>query len=349
MPKIIYSPEHRKFSPSNIYDARINELVKYADTPDTVDAILHALEELSWPVIRESGDYKLDPYFGSHDGEMIALFREVDQGISSGLLESPVVPSQFAVRRLDRLPDALDGRLGWYCTDVRTPLSAGFWAAACGSLSATIAGANLLLEGERLAYVLARPSGHGAGRDFFGGGSYLNYAAGAVTQLSRRSKVAVLEIGFHHGSGTQDIFSAFRDVLFASVHVDPSSVYPYYSGYSDQHGDAKRDSIQNLTISFPLEPKRFVNAVRNAVGEVKRTRPGTLIVSLGTDLCSAEGSDRALAGMSLPLSVYAEAGSLVGSLRIPTLVIQEDGRETALAGDAVREFLQALQAAGEQK
>jgi acetoin utilization deacetylase AcuC-like enzyme len=346
MPKIIYSPEHLKFVPPAVYDPHLHELAPHPDRPELVDVVLQALADLSWPVIRESGDYNLESYFGVHSGDLISFYREVDSGLSSGFLESPLVPGAFAVRRLDRQPKSLDGRLGWFCTDVRTPICTGTWAAACGSLSATIAGADLVLSGERVVYVLARPAGHHAGRDFFGGGSYLNNAAGAVMQLSKRSRTAVIEMSYHHGSGTQDIFSGFREVPFASVHVDPDIAYPYFSGYADQKGDGKgRGSIRNYPVGLPLEEKRFLAALRNAISDVKRTRPGTLIVSLGADLSSQPVAGSAagmLQGLSLPTTVYSEAGRMIGALKLPTLVIQEEIGNPEVAGEAVLRFLQAF-------
>ncbi len=349
MPRIVYSPEHEKFQPMPVYHPRVHALEPHPDSPDRVRLILEALDDLSWPILRETGDYNLDPYLGVHSYDMISLFREADQGIAAGMLEPPLVPAEFAVRRLSRLPESLDGRLGWYCTDVRTPLTPGSWAAACGSLSATVAGADLLIEGEQLVYVIARPGGHHAGKDFYGGGSYLNHAAGAVVQLSRRGRVAVLDLGFHHGNGTQDIFYASREITFASVHVDPRAVYPHFAGYDDEKGEAKgRGSNHNFPLELPLSEKAFHRAVDHAVGEIRRSRPAALVVSLGTDLSSGgarSGAGLEISGLSLPVSAYAEAAVRIGKLKLPTLVIQEEGDEQETLGLVVRTFLEALWAA----
>ncbi|WP_455382168.1 hypothetical protein [Salinispira pacifica] len=344
MPRIVYSPEHEKFTPGEIYNPRVHALEPHPDSPDRVATILDAVSELSWPVIRETGDYNLDPYFGVHSYDMISLFREADQGISAGMLEPPLIPTEFAVRRLARQPGSLEGRLGWFCTDARTPLMAGSWAAACGALSATVAGADLILSGERLVYVIARPAGHHAGSDFYGGGCYLNNAAGAVVQLSRRGRVAVLEIGFHHGQGTQDIFYGSKEITFASVHVDPRAVYPHFAGYDDEKGEGKgKGTTRNFTLSLPLSEKAFFKAVDHAVAEVRKGRPQVLVVSLGADLASApSGGAGDIPDIRLPLTVYAEAAVRVARLGIPTLVIQEEGNDPSTLGPSVHGFLEGL-------
>jgi acetoin utilization deacetylase AcuC-like enzyme len=49
--------------------------------------------------------------------------------------------------------------------------------------------------------------------------------------------VAILDIDYHHGNGTQDIFYADPDVYFASIHADPCTDYPFYWGHADERGE----------------------------------------------------------------------------------------------------------------
>ena len=50
------------------------------------------------------------------------------------------------------------------------------------------------------------------------------------------SRVAVLDIDYHHGNGTQDIFWTRGDVFYASVHADPATDYPFFWGHADERG-----------------------------------------------------------------------------------------------------------------
>ena len=74
-----------------------------------------------------------------------------------------------------------------------------------------------------------------------GGYSYLNNAAicaeRALTQGA--SKVAVLDVDYHHGNGTQDIFYTREEVLTVSLHADPKTDYPFYWGHADETGEGQ--------------------------------------------------------------------------------------------------------------
>ena len=48
--------------------------------------------------------------------------------------------------------------------------------------------------------------------------------------------MAILDVDFHHGNGTQQIFWERDDVLYVSLHGDPGGIYPYYSGYATGAG-----------------------------------------------------------------------------------------------------------------
>ncbi|KAG0738787.1 hypothetical protein G6F24_017523 [Rhizopus arrhizus] len=85
---------------------------------------------------------------------------------------------------------------------------------------------------------LPRPPGHHAGADFFGGYCFLNNAALAAQALrdAGAERVAILDVDYHHGNGTQSIFYERGDVLTVSVHGDPTTEYPFFLGYADEHG-----------------------------------------------------------------------------------------------------------------
>ena len=84
----------------------------------------------------------------------------------------------------------------------------------------------------------------------FGGFCYFNSAAIAAHYLSAHGRVAVLDIDYHHGNGTQDIFYERADVLTVSIHGHPRFSYPYFSGYEDERGARRRLGF-NLNIPLP--------------------------------------------------------------------------------------------------
>ncbi len=134
----------------------------------------------------------------------------------------------FPGRRLRRdgpILTALMGELGYYSFDTEAPITAGTWRAIYSSAQVALTAQEHMRQGARSAFALCRPPGHHAGGDFMGGYCFLNNAAIAtqafLDQGARR--VAILDVDYHHGNGTQDIFYRRDDVLFASIHGDPRS------------------------------------------------------------------------------------------------------------------------------
>ena len=150
-------------------------------------------------------------------------------------------PSVWPVRTLrsDVEPDNFVARLGLYSMDNGTPMAAGTWAAAKAGADAAASAAARVGQGTRAAFCCTRPPGHHAGPDFMGGYCFLNNAAVAAQTLRNQGaqRVAVLDVDYHHGNGTQSIFYDRSDVLFISIHGDPRTEYPFYLGHADETGE----------------------------------------------------------------------------------------------------------------
>lgn len=166
-----------------------------------------------------------------------------------------LLPSTWPVRgmRDDVEPLDLRARAGLFISDAHTPLTAGTWIAAKSGADCAVNAAHALRVGERGTFALSRPPGHHAGADFFGGGCFLNNAALAAQHLrdDGLQRIAILDIGLHHGHGTQHIFYGRSDVLFVSIHLDPCSAYPFYSGHADETGTG---AGLGYTMNLPLSP-----------------------------------------------------------------------------------------------
>jgi acetoin utilization deacetylase AcuC-like enzyme len=140
---------------------------------------------------------------------------------------------------------------------------------------------------------LCRPPGHHAGADYLGGYCYLNTAAIAA-QAARDAgcaRVAILDIDYHHGNGTQDIFWERGDVFYASLHADPATDYPFFWGHADEAGTGDG---AGATLNLPLPQGTTLDAFRRAQGSaleaIARFRPELLVVSFGADTWGATRS-----------------------------------------------------------
>jgi acetoin utilization deacetylase AcuC-like enzyme len=234
----------------------------------------------------------------------------------------------------DRVPDAIDGKLSYYSFDAGTPLTGGTWDAACAAVDVALTGADLLLADDRAAFSLCRPPGHHASADAYGGYCFLNNAAIAAQALRDGGvgKVAVLDVDYHHGNGTQAIFDARADVVFASLHGDPRQEYPYFLGYEDEHG---RGDGLGATRNFPMPWGTDFETWSAALDEACRWIDGhaaeAVVVSLGVD--TYEGDP--ISQFRLASADFPAVGARIAALGRPTLFVLEGGYATEALGTNV--------------
>ncbi len=252
-------------------------------------------------------------------------------------------PSVWPIRgmRVDREPANFSARMGRYSFDSGSPLTAGTWLAARTGADCALTGAALLSAGERSAFVLTRPPGHHAGRDFFGGYCFLNNAAMAAQALrdSGCARVAILDVDYHHGNGTQDIFYDRGDVFFASVHGDPLTEYPFFLGHADEVGTgAGMGCNLNLPLPAGAPVEQWFAALHSACEAIDRFRPDAIVVSLGVD--TFEGDP--ISHFQLRVSDFPRIGGAIAGLARPTLFVLEGGYAVQEIGDNVVGVLQGF-------
>jgi acetoin utilization deacetylase AcuC-like enzyme len=253
------------------------------------------------------------------------------------------LPSYWPIRsfRSDVLPASFPARMGLFSFDAGSPITAGTWTAARQGAACAVAGAKTLLQGDRAAFILTRPPGHHAGHDFFGGYCFLNNAAIAAQVLRDNglARVAVLDIDYHHGNGTQAIFYARDDVFFASVHGDPHTEYPYYLGYADERGEGRGLGC-NLNLPLPRGTgfARWREALAQALRAIRGFDAEALVVSLGVDTFAGDP----IAGFTLASDDYLRVGEDLAAAGLPTLFVFEGGYAVAEVGVNAANVLQGF-------
>jgi acetoin utilization deacetylase AcuC-like enzyme len=215
------------------------------------------------------------------------------------------------------------GRAGWYMGDMSCATMEGTWRAAYASAQTAIAGAEEILAGGGSAFSLCRPPGHHAYTDRCSGFCYLNNAAIAAEVLRRKfARVAIIDFDTHHGDGTQAIFYHRADVLYGSVHTDPSAYYPHFAGYADETGTGAGEGANiNLPLPFHANDDAFVGANARLCEALKAHNCEALILSAGWDA----HVDDPLSRLRVTTDAYSRIGELYGHLRLPTLIVQEGG------------------------
>src|SRR5260221_1750380 len=184
-----------------------------------MDKILNALHTVDWADIDEPIDFGLDPILAVHDKEYLNFLASawIEWLATKPKDSSTLLPATFALRRQPRKPKSLLGRAGYYIMDLSACIVEGTYPAALASANCALSTAESVANGERSAFGLCRPPGHHAGKDYAGGYCFINNAAVAANWLSSKGRVAVLDVDYHCGNGTQDIFYDCDDVLTISI------------------------------------------------------------------------------------------------------------------------------------
>lgn len=240
------------------------------------------------------------------------------------------LPSSWPIRtmRSDIEPDSFAGRLGLYSMDSATPLMGGTWNAVKTGADCAINAAHALRLGERGSFALTRPPGHHAGFDFFGGGCYLNNAALAAQHLldDGLKRVAILDLDYHHGNGTQGIFYNRGEVLCVSLHADPGSDYPYFVGHADEIGDGDGHGHNlNLPLARGTDAQEWMAALETACIRLGMFAPEALVIALGVNTAAAEAGG----GFGLQGADFLRIGERIAWLGLPAVFVLEGGQ----AGD----------------
>lgn len=268
-----------------------------------------------------------------HDPALLRYMKRCCGLIAPG---KAVYPYVFPLRNAARPPKELAVRAGYYCIDTFTPLHSNAWNAARDAADTACTAADALLHGYRAAYALVRPPGHHAERKVFGGFCYMNNTAIAAQMLCGYGRVAILDIDYHHGNGTQDIFYECEDVLTISIHGHPSLAYPYFSGFADERGEGKgRGANRNFPLPEHVDGAAYHKVLRSALDLVQRFAPTFLVVALGLDTAKGDPTGT----WTLQPADFRENGRLIGGLGLPVLVVQEGGyRVPSLGGNALQFF-----------
>jgi len=300
-----------------------------AEHQGRVDAILAAIGTTEQPAAAG-----MEPLLRVHGAAYLDLLRDAHSEWIAAGREGDAFPYTFPTvgrRPLDL--SRIDARLGQHSFDTSTPLGPGTWDACYWSAQTALGALNAVLSGERAAFAFTRPPGHHAGRDYFGGYSYLNHAAicaEAALDAGRR-RIAILDVDYHHGNGTQDIFAGRDDLFFASIHADPTTDYPFFWGHADESGA----NILNLPLPRGTEWSGYAPALKQAIDWLEKSAPDLLIVSYGADTHEADP----ISYFELKTSDYAPMARRIASMNLPTLIVMEGGYAVEALGANVAEFL----------
>ena len=139
----------------------------------------------------------------------------------------------------------------------------------------------------------------------------------------------MVDIDYHHGNGTQEIFWERDDVQFVSLHGTPETEYPWFLGYADERGEGRGEGhTLNLPLSAGSGWDVYEDALGTALDAVRRYAPDALVVSLGVDTFAADP----ISAFRLEVPHYPLIGRHLAGLGLPTVLVQEGGYAVAEIG-----------------
>ncbi len=333
----IYSDDHRlHHGKAELADGELKPCV---ECPERADVVLEAVTRAKLGDVVEPNSFGLDPIRSIHSPRYVAfLERAWELWIAEGRT-GDALPLNWAVRGMRQIePDHIDGKLSYFSFDAGTPITAGTWTAITAAADVALTGAAKLLEGERNAFALCRPPGHHAAADYYGGYCFFNNAAIAAQHLldHKAARVAVLDVDYHHGNGTQSIFYERSDVLFVSIHADPLQEYPYFLGHADEDGSGAGKSYNaNFPLRWHCGAQEWFAALDGGLQRIFEYAPDYVVISLGVDTYI----DDPISQFRLDTHDFIEVGSRIGHLGLPSMFVLEGGYAVSEIGANVTNVL----------
>jgi len=318
-------------------------LVTPFECPERMDLVLAALSKAAFEV-RSPSDYGLAPVLAVHDADYVAFLESCWQAWQAAGHAGEAIPNIWPARTMrgDRIPQSVSGQLGYYALAAETSITEGTFAAAMASKDTALAAIDHTLATGEPTFGLCRPPGHHAAVDQFGGYCFFNNAAIAAQRAldAGKRRVAILDVDFHHGNGTQQIFYRRDDVLFASLHGDPDVTFPYFSGYSDETGEGVGEGF---TINYPLplgtSVATWMAALDEALAHIHRAECELLVVSLGVDIFEGDP----ISAFTFQHADFIALGQRLAAAGLPCVFLMEGGYAVADIGVNVVNVLQGFE------
>ena len=348
--KVFSSPDHRLHAPAQEFESsRFQAPFERAERADMIHSVLDADDgfEITGPTL-----HGVEPIAAVHDPGLVDFLSTAWVRYQEAHPDTDdVVPDLFSIPALREgmgpvsQVRAIDLELGQWCFETTTPITRGTYDAARSAVDVALSAADAVLDGEPMAYGLCRPPGHHAPRAAYGGYCFFNNAAIVAHDIVARtgSKVTVLDVDYHHGNGTQQIFYDRDDVQFVSLHGDPYRAYPHFAGFDSETG-AGRGAGATVNVSLPVEASDdlYVARLGHALEAIGSFEPSVVVVSLGVDT----HHDDPISDLGLTSDGLARCGALVAELGAPLVMLQEGGYASERLGENVRRWLAGAQDSG---
>ncbi|WP_100637941.1 histone deacetylase family protein [Marinobacter salexigens] len=334
--KAFFHPAQDKHSPQSYFTR--GQMRQPQEVPDRTNQMLEGLKEAGIPVLQPS-DQGARPISKVHDLGYLRFLESAHRRWKEMDDWGEEVMSNIFVHSPNHLTGIL-AEAARYQADGSSPIGEHTWEAAYWSAQTAVAAADALMAGDRTSYAVCRPPGHHARKDSAGGFCYLNNAAIAAEHMKPRfPRLVILDPDMHHGQGIQEIFYDRSDVLYISIHGDPTNFYPVVSGFENERGEGDGYGYNiNLPMPHGSSEEDFFRKLEEAMAAIKLFQPDALILTLGFDIYK----DDPQAKVSVSSEGFCKLGTHMRQLGLPTLVVQEGGYDLDSLSENVQQFFKGM-------
>lgn len=343
--KFTFSDKHSLHAPP--FEVMFGERIPMFERPERA-------EELRRAVLAEGHEQMPAQEFGTeiiesiHDPGLVRHLEGLWREWSQRYPDTVVVPDTMLLPAIldgigpPREPADVEARLGYWCFDTTTALTEGTYEAARAAVDVACTAVAIAMSDGRASYALCRPPGHHAPRAAYGGYCFFNNAAVATQHAIDQGcdRVAIVDVDYHHGNGTQQIFYERGDVFYASLHGSPERAYPYFTGWAEETGAGSGHNA-NLNVPLPegVTDDAYLQELERVAGAVGDFTPDLLVVSLGLDVLAGDP----ISDFMLTTAGLERMGELLAQLDLPTAVVQEGGYLLGAIGPAAAAFLRGIE------
>ncbi len=314
-----------------------NLLNTFSDTPKRLQEVLKFMEKnpKRFEIIKVAS-MGIDNIGKVHSPALISFYSQLQRVLGK---KEYVEAITYPIRK-GKKPQNVRFHAGYYCFDSRTVIKKDTLKAALNAGATSMKAAlDLLNSDDSHVFALVRPLGHHAGKDFYGGHSFINNAAIGAVILEKLGRVAILDLDYFHGNGTQDIFYSSSRVFTISIHRTPEMEFPYFWGYASEKGKGKGEGWNlNIPLDGIVKGSKYVKLVERVANLLTKAQIKGLVVSLGTNTHKSDAQGT----FDLDTRDFERIGNIIGSLGLKVLTVLEGGYDSRVLKDSILAYLEGI-------
>ncbi|MEP1229532.1 MAG: histone deacetylase family protein [Litorimonas sp.] len=337
--RIYYTDKHLSHNP--VKELHRGEMIAPHEAPHRMAMLLDGLSKHGFANHLSAPRHDTSRITAVHSEDYVEFLQTAWTRWKTAGYAGDVLPMSYPYNaRRSAPPQDIDGAAGYYSSSADTVITQTTWDALTATADCALSAANSASQGHA-SFALIRPPGHHAGATYMSGYCLLNNSAIAAQALrdNGAKRVAILDVDFHHGNGTQDIFYARDDVFFTSIHGHPDHHFPYFWGHEDETGTG---AGAGFTANYPLPPdtdySKWSQALTTALRSIATFKADALVVSLGVDTFEHDP----ISAFKLKTQDFAHYGAKIAKLGLPTCFIMEGGYGVPEIGDNIAGVLRGF-------